>query len=225
MYPNLQKKILCGTQKAVGAFNEQIKSITCEEALDSAFYKRFIKSYDKRALQKKKASDLVPDDIAKRMFGKFRFRVGADFETYLCRLKHAGRCEVPESFSISVKWKREGCKMRYMVNVRANDEVTRASTTGDTYYKEGSATALAINKNPNVMRILYDAVESGADFGDVVICNDLIPIPTVAAKVSIGTICSLFKSLGYEYTQSQGRGGDTQVYSFVKPTDNNKEEK
>lgn len=224
MYPNLQKKILCGTQRAVGAFSEQVKTITCEEALDSAFYSRFIKYKDKQFLRKCKASNPIPSDIAIRMLNRYRFRVNAEFEMYLCRLNHAGKCDLPESFTISVKWKMEKCKQRYWANVRTDTETTRASTIGDTYYKEGSAVALAINKNPSVMRILYDAVESGMDLGSAVICNDMIPIPTVAAKVSIGTICSIFKSLGFVYTQSQGRDGNTQVHSFTKPTDNNEEE-
>lgn len=194
--------------------NEYIDGLTAGKALSSWFAKEFLTTKTAEALKACDPSKPLAADISAKMKAKAARIENALMNKSLDKVAAAEAVELPDGVSISIEWKKSRTwNANPHATVYAAFTVTKGHASGCGYDKESAAIAAAFNDNPEVMAIIYTAVEAGVKPGYSV--SDSVGLPFFDGGCGVECFYKVFKNCGYQFKKTaDGRTFDG--YSISK---------
>lgn len=183
--------------------NEYIDGLTAGKALSSWFAKEFLTTKTAETLKARDPSEPLPADISAKMKAKAARIETALMNKRLNKLAAAEAVELPDGVSITVEWKKSRAwNANPYATVYAAFTVTEDSASGCGYDKESAAIAGAFNDNPEVMAIIYTAVEAGVKPGYSV--SDSFGLPYFDGGRGVECFYKVFENCGYQFKRTAG---------------------
>lgn len=181
-------------------FDAEVTGLTAGAVLDSWYYRGLctpkvleaVKAMDPAATLDAKTIEKMRAKKARELCKRSAERVK--------KLEAADGARDVEHIYISVEWKRSRVwGYNPTSTVRGFHEVTEDYASGCGYDKESAAIAGAFNKNPEVMRILYNHAEAGGVFPYGV--NTFAGVPSFDSGCGVSVFYAIFKTCGFEFEQ------------------------
>lgn len=194
--------------------NEYIDGLTAGKALSSWFAKEFLTTKTAETLKARDPSEPIPADISAKMKAKAARIEAALMNKRLDKLAAAEAVELPEEITIAVDWvKSQTWGHNPHATVYAANTTTTGKASGCGYDKQSAAIAAAFNDNPEVMAIIYTAVEAGIKPGYSVL--DSVGLPFFDGGCGVECFYKVFANCGYQFKKTaDGRTFD--CYSIEK---------
>lgn len=181
-------------------FEAEVAGMTAGAVLDSWYYRGLCTP---KVLEAVKAMD--PGDVLdSKTIEKMRAKKARELRKYsndrIKKLEAAGAARDVEKIYISVEWKRSRVwGYNPTATVRGYSEVSEDSASGCGYDKESAAIAGAFNKNPEVMRILYNHAEAGGAFPYGV--NVWAGMPYFDGGCGASVFYKIFEACGFKFEE------------------------
>lgn len=193
---------------------EYIDGLTAGEALSDWCAADYLTPKTAEALKVCDPGKPIPADISDKMKAKAARIEAALMNKRLDKVAAAGAVELPDGVSITVEWKKSRTwSANPHATVCADFTVTKGRASGCGYDKESAAIAGAFNDNPEVMAIIYTAVEAGVKPGYSVL--DSVGLPFFDGGCGVECFYKVFANCGYQFKKTaDGRTFDG--YSISK---------
>jgi hypothetical protein len=198
MFDNLKKAINAHYDGEAEKFAAQLEDLTVGAALDSWYYRDRMTAAALKMAQGLDEGEKLPEAVRVKMLRRFSHENEKKRLERLEKLEQAAAYSSPASFSVSTEWKKSrvwgynptatACAM----HLRTQD-----SASGCGYDKGSAAIAGAFNRNPEIMRILYEHAEKGGAFPYSV--HTFAGLPSFDGGCGISCFGPVFDACGYEW--------------------------
>lgn len=181
--------------------SEFIDGLTAGKALSNWCAADYLTPKTAEALKACEPSEPIPAEISAKMKAKAARIENALMNKRLDKVAAAEAVELPDGVSISVEWKKSrtwSANPHATVYAAHTDTHGRASGCG--YDKESAAIAAAFNDNPEVMAIIYTAVEAGIKPGYSVL--DSVGLPFFDGGCGVSCFYKVFENCGYQFKRT-----------------------
>jgi len=167
-------------------------------ALDHWYYRDRMTKKALEDAQKLSRDSILPDAIKTSMIKRFNRENEKLRSAKLEKIALIEQYSAPAHADISVEWTKSRIYgYNPTATVRAEKRVTEGKASGCGYDKESAAIASAMNNNPEIMRILYEHVESGEPFPYSV--NLFSGVPYFDGGCGVSCFQNVFKACGYKW--------------------------
>lgn len=213
-FNRIREAIEQASKKRVRENGEYIDGLTAGKALADWYPKTFLTAKTAEALKACDPDELIPAEISAKMKAKAARIEAALMNKRLDKVAAAEAVELPDGVSISVEWKKS---QTWGHNPHATVYAAKTTTTGRAsgcgYDKQSTAIAAAFNDNPEVMAIIYTAIEAGVKPGYSV--SDSVGLPYFDGGCGVECFYKVFENCGYQFKKTaDGRTFD--CYSIEK---------
>lgn len=202
-FDRIREAIEQASAECVRKNSEFIDGLTAGKALSNWCAADYLTPKAAEALKACDPSEPIPADISAKMKAKAARIETALMNKRLDKVAAAEAVELPDGVSISVEWKKSrlwGANPH--ATVYAAFTVTEDSASGCGYDKESAAIASAFNDNPEVMAIIYTAVEAGVKPGYSV--SDSVGLPYFDGGCGVSCFYTVFENCGYQFKRIPG---------------------
>ncbi len=213
-FNRIRKAIEEASEERIRKNSEFIDKLTAGKALADWFAADYLTPKTAEALKACAPDEPIPAEISAKMKAKAARIESALMNKRFDKVAAAEAVELPDGVSISIKWKKSrtwGANPH--ATVYAAFTVTEGSASGGGYDKESAAIASAFNDNPEVMAIIYTAVESGVKPGYSVL--DSVGLPFFDGGCGVSCFYTVFENCGYQFKKTAG-GRTFDCYSIEK---------
>lgn len=202
-FDRIRKAIEQASAERIRKNSEFIDGLTAGKALSGWWAKDYLTPKTAEALKACEPSEPIPAEISAKMKAKAARIENALMNKRLNKLASAEAVELPDGVSVSVKWVNSRIwSSNPHATVYANHTVTKRRASGCGYYKESAAIAAAFNDNPEVMAIIYTAVETGVKPGYSVL--DSVGLPFFDGGCGVDCFYEVFANCGYQFKKIPG---------------------
>lgn len=198
--------------------SEFIDGLTAGKALFNWCANDYLTPKTAEALKACDPDEPIPAEISAKMKAKAARIEVALMNKRLDKLTAAEAVELPDGVSISVEWKKSrtwGANPH--ATVYAATTTTTGSASGCGYDKQSTAIAAAFNANPEVMAIIYSAVESGVKPEYSV--SDSVGLPYFDVGCGVECFYEVFANCGYQFKRTAG-GRTFDCYAIERRAEN-----
>ena len=197
-FNRIRKAIEQASAERIRKNGEYIDGLTAGKALSDWCAADYLTPKTAEALKACDPDEPIPAEMSAKMKAKAARIETALMNKRLDKVTAAEAVELPDGVSISVEWKKS---RTWGANPHATAyaafTVTKGSASGCGYDKESAAIAAAFNDNPEVMAIIYTAVEAGVEPGYSVFHS--IGLPYFDGGCGVGCFYKVFKNCGYQF--------------------------
>lgn len=196
---------------------DYIEKLTVSKAKSDWFAETFLTPKSKADLESCELTEALPIRISEQMKAKAERIEKSLMNKRLDKVAAAEAVELPEEITITVNWvKSQTWGHNPHATVYAANTTTTGRASGGGYDKRSFAIAKAFNDNPEVMAIIYAAVEAGVKPGDSVL--DSVGLPFFDGGCGVECFYKVFANCGYQFKKTaDGRTFD--CYSIEKKED------
>ena len=202
-FDRIRKAIEQASAERVRKNSEFIDEMTAGKALSDWCAADYLTPKTTEALKACEPSEPIPAEISAKMKAKAARIETALMNKRLDKVAAAEAVELPDGVSISIEWKKSrtwGANPH--ATVYAAFTVTEGYASGWGYDKESAAIASAFNDNPEVMAIIYTAVEAGVKPGYSVL--DSVGLPFFDGGCGVECFYNVFANCGYQFKRIPG---------------------
>lgn len=213
-FEKIRKAIEQASAERIRKNNEYIDRLTAGKVLSGWCAANYLTPKTAEALKACDPDEPIPAEITAKMKAKAARIENALMNKRLDKVAAAEAVELPDGVSISVEWKKSRTwNANPNATVYAAFTVTKGRASGCGYDKESAAIAAAFNDNPEVMAIIYTAVEAGVKPGYSVL--DSVGLPFFDGGCGVECFYKVFENCGYQFKRTaSGRTFD--CYSIEK---------
>lgn len=221
MFENLRNAVNAHYNQQAAEFAAKLETITAAEALKTWYYSDRMTP---AALEMVKAAAVadqdatIPEAARAKMIKRYNNENEKNRARYLEKLDRAEAAEPLEGAAIVVDWTRSrtwGWNPTATVTCNGNyNRQTKDSASGCGYDKQSAAICGAFNKNPSIMRALYEHAEQGKKFPYSV--NTYAGIPYFDGGCGVSCNYSVFEAMGYKFTDIAHSRHGADVYSITR---------
>lgn len=198
MFENLRAAINCHYNKAEKDFSANLEGLTVGAALDSWYYRDRMTAAALKIAQGMDKGENLPETVRAKMRGRFNRENEKSRAAKLEKLDNAAAYNLPGCVSVSVEWKKSSVwGYNPTAAVCASHIRTNGHASGCGYDKGSAAIAEACNKNPEIMRILYEHAEKGGAFPYSV--HTFAGLPSFDGGCGISCFGPVFDACGYSW--------------------------
>lgn len=171
-----------------------------------------------RRWEQYQAGEITRDQIIRYTLNRYIKQRDKELAADIAKLERRAEVSAPERIDISIEWTRGGVYgMQARARVYAGHTYTGELTRGCGYNKISTAAASALNRSPEVMRVLCHLWEARAAVGLGMPVGVIgTALPSIGGGYGMSTITNILSLAGYTLTNSaQGRYYDYFSY-YVK---------
>lgn len=191
-----------------------LRGITCGQALGNWYYKSLMTNSAKQMITSANGEDKIPDAALQKMMARVTNSKRKSMADVMRKLDSASKSYDPDMISVTVEWHRGRYgELNPIATVSAGEHITSGRATGSGYDKESSAVAIAMNKNPAVLRVWYDNAERGNGFEYSVSCG-VGELPYMDGGCGMDAVIRVFDALGYQCEHQHGVRFDYYVFKI-----------
>ena len=202
-FNKIRKAIEQASSERIRKNNEFIDGLTAGKVLSSWYAADYLTPKTAEALKACDPNEHIPAEISAKMKAKAARIEAALMNKRLDKVAAAEAVELPDGVSISVEWKKsQTWGANPHATVYAAFTVTKGRASGCGYDKESAAIASAFNDNPEVMAIIYTAVEAGIKPGYSVF--DSFGLPFFDGGCGVNCFYTVFENCGYQFNKIPG---------------------
>lgn len=202
-FNKIRKAIEQASAERVRKNGEYIDELTAGKALADWCAADYLTPKTVEALKACDPDEHIPAEISAKMKAKAARIEAALMNKRLEKVAAAEAVELPDGVSISIEWKKSRTwGTNPPATVYAAFTVTKGSASGGGYDKESAAIAAAFNDNPEVMAIIYTAVETGVKPGYSVL--DSVGLPFFDGGCGVECFYKVFANCGYQFKRIPG---------------------
>ena len=213
-FNRIRKAIEQASTEKIYKNNEFIDGLTAGKVLSNWCAADYLTPKTAEALKACDPSEPIPAEISAKMKAKAARIEAALMNKRLDKVAAAEAVELPDGVSISVEWKKSRIwSSNPHATVYAEHAVTKGRASGWGYDKESSAIAAAFNDNPEVMAIIYYAVETGVKPGYSILNS--VGLPFFAGGCGVECFYKVFANCGYQFKRIAG-GRTFDCYAIEK---------
>ena len=216
-FEKIRKAIEQASTERTRKNSEFIDGLTAGKALSNWCAADYLTPKTAEALKACDPDEPIAAEISAKMKAKAARIESALMNKRLDKVAAAEAVELPDGVSISVEWKKSRTwSANPHATVYAAFSVTKGRASGCGYDKQSAAIAAAFNANPEVMAIIYAAVEAGVKPGYSV--SDSVGLPFFDGGCGVSCFYTVFENCGYQFKKTaDGRTFD--CYSIEKKED------
>lgn len=213
-FEKIRESIEQASAERIRKNSEFIDGLTAGKVLSNWSAADYLTPKTAEALKACDPDEPIPAEISAKMKAKAARIEAALMNKRLDKVAAAEAVELPDGVSISVEWKKS---RTWGANPHATVYAANTTTTGRAsgygYDKESAAIASAFNDNPEVMAIIYTAVEAGVKPSYSVL--DSVGLPFFDGGCGVNCFYTVFENCGYQFKRTaEGRTFD--CYSIEK---------
>lgn len=210
-FEKIRKAIEQASAERIRKNGEYIDGLTAGKALSDWCAADYLTPKTAEALKACDPDEPIPADISAKMKAKAARIEAALMNKRFDKVAAAEAVELPEEITIAVDWvKSQTWGHNPHATVYAANTTTTGRASGAGYDKRSFAIAKAFNDNPEVMAIVYTAVEAGVKPGYSV--SGINNLPYFDGGCGVECFYAVFKNCGYQFKRTaEGRTFDCYV--------------
>lgn len=216
-FNKIRKAIEQASAERVRKNSEFIDGLTAGKVLSNWCAADYLTPKTAEALKACDPDEPIPAEISAKMKAKAERIENALMNKRLDKIAAAEAVKLPDGVSISVEWKKSRTwSANPHATVYGDFTVSKGRASGCGYDKESAAIASAFNANPEVLAIIYTAVEAGVKPGYSVF--DSVGLPFFDSGCGVECFYKVFANCGYQFKRTaSGRTFD--CYAIEKKED------
>lgn len=216
MYEQIRAKIEKYQEEVLQEYDTYIEGKTVGEILSHNFLRSLTTKTTLKQLQESDPSKPPQREVLDKMRAKNKRLKEKFLQKYYEKLKEAEICTAPNQIDIQVEFKRHPIwNYNPTVVVTCTGDITKGHASGCGYDKESAAIADAMNKNPQIMKALYDFAEQGGEFPYGV--YTFAGVPCFMGGVGVNCFRNVFEACGYTW-EDVYYGNHERAYRVKKGT-------
>ncbi len=181
--------------------NEYIDGLTAGKVLSNWYAANYLTPKTAEALKACDPNKPIPAGISEKMKAKAARIETSLMNKRLDKVAAAEAVELPEGVTINIEWKKSRTwGANPLATVYADFTVSKGQASGAGYDKQSTSIANAFNKNPEVMAIIYTAVEAEIKPGYSVSNSDGLPL--FDGGCGVECFYKVFKNCGYQFRKT-----------------------
>jgi hypothetical protein len=214
MYENIKKAVMDYEAESVAKFNAAIENKTAGELLAVWGWRDMMTPKTFEAIQASEPDEKPAPELLEKIKAKHARQEAKRTAERLERVAEVEAAAAVPCVSVNVEYiKSRTWGYNAAATVRAWHDVTEGYASGCGYDKESAAIASAMNKNPEIMRILYDHAEAGEAFPYSV--SVFAGLPVFVGGCGVECFEKVFAACGYDWREA-GRGNHFAVYNIER---------
>lgn len=214
MFENIKSAINQHYNNEAEKFASSLETITTEYALNHWYYSNQMTPAARKEAENAVQECNLPKTVKEKMIKRFNRENEKARAKRLEEVATVEEYSLPNYVDITVEWvKNRTWGYNPTATITAGKRRSTDSASGCGYDKQSAAIAGAMNKNPEIMRILYEHAEKGEQFPYSVLM--FAGVPHFDGGCGVSCFGPVFKACGYEW-RCTGSGKMFDCYTLTK---------
>lgn len=216
MYEKIRATFIGRDFERIAVFKNTLLQMTAKQTLEDDFFSQFTTSLTERLL-KEAGDEAVPDKVIQKMCAEYRRSVRYENIRLTRALDKAEDTEVVDAFDVKIRWHKtiRGLENPTCIVYAHGHRTQTFKDVEDGYFTTGNMLSTALNRNPYIMKLMYDWADKGGEMTRAVrFDGNLYPLPFFTTGCSVSEVLSVFKLMGFEYTHHLKEGGIIEILEF-----------
>lgn len=218
MFENLKAAVNQHYDNAAAKFAADLSAVDCKTALDLWYWRDRMTDAAFKMVKAAEPTAPIPAAASDKMVKRFNRNNEKERAARLEKLERAEKAEPLQDATIVVTWTRSrtwGHNPTASVTCNGNyNNQTEDGASGCGYDKESAAICGAFNKNPVIMRVLYEHAENGGKFPYSV--DTYAGLPYFDGGCGVSCNYNVFAAMGYKFADVSHRRNNSDVYSITR---------